>query len=54
MLSVECEMSAVHGLLSHLPDSLSYEQMVVLARQLFEKHPPSRLAKLARLKLSTK
>lgn len=54
VLSLECEMSAVHGLLSRIPDDLSHEQMIVLACQLFEKHPPGTLAKKARLKLNAK
>jgi hypothetical protein len=40
VLGVECELSAVHGLLSKLPAHLKYEQMIMLAVQLFEKHPP--------------
>lgn len=40
VLEVECELSAVHGLLSKLPPELKYEQMILLALQLFEKHPP--------------
>lgn len=43
MLEVECELSAVHGLLSRLPPDLKYEQMIMLALQLFEKHPPQLL-----------
>lgn len=45
VLEVECELSAVHGLLSKLPPDLKYEQMIMLASQLFEKHPPSTLTK---------
>ena len=45
-------MSAVHGLLSKLPKSLSYEQLITVAAALFEKHPPSQLAKKGRLKMS--
>ena len=47
-------MSAVHGLLSRLPEQLSYEQMVVLASQLYAKHPPKILARKAGLRLSTR
>lgn len=53
VLALECEMSAVHGLLSRLPEQLSYEQMVVLASQLYAKHPPKILARKAGLRLST-
>ena len=51
ILSVDCEMSAVHGLLSKLPDSISYEQLITVAAALFEKHPPSSVAKKGRLKM---
>lgn len=52
VLSLNCEMSEVHGLLSKIPDNLSYEMMVELALQLFQKHPPKKLARHGRLKLS--
>ena len=45
VFQVECEMSAVHGLLSKLPSNLKYEQMIALALKLFEKHPPESLTK---------
>ena len=51
---VECEMSAVHGLLSRIPETLSYEQVIVMAQQLFEKHPPKKLARNEGLKLSNR
>ena len=54
VLEVECEMSAVHGLLSKLPQNLSYEQMIVLGERLFEKYPPSTVAKKGRFKLNQK
>ena len=54
MLALECEMSAVHGLLSRIPETLSYEQVIVMAQQLFEKHPPKKLARNEGLKLSTR
>ena len=54
MLSLDCEMSAVHGLLSRIPETLSYEQVIVMAQQLFEKHPPKKLARNEGLKLSTR
>ena len=54
MLSLDCEMSAVHGLLSKIPDTLSYEQVMVVAHQLFEKHSPKKLAKSEGLKLSAR
>lgn len=43
VFGVECELSAVHGLLSKLPPELKYEQMIMLALQLLEKHPPDKL-----------
>ena len=54
MLSLDCEMSAVHGLLSKIPDTLSYKQVMVMAHQLFEKHSPKKLAKSKGLKLSAR
>ena len=54
VLAVECEMAAVHRLLSRIPERLSYEQVIVMAQQLFEKHPPKRLARNEGLKLSTR
>ena len=43
VLEVECELSEVHSLLSKLPPNLRYEQMIALALQLFQKHPPATL-----------
>lgn len=51
ILSLDCEMSAVHGLLSKLPDSINYEQLITMATALFEKHPPSQVARKGRLKM---
>lgn len=48
---MDCEMSAVHGLLSKIPETLSYEQVIVMAQELFEKHSPRRLARNEGLKL---
>ena len=45
-------MSAVHGLLSKLPENLKYEQMIMLASQLMEKHPPNTIAKYSGVRLS--
>lgn len=54
ILSVDCEMSAVHGLLSKLPESLNYEQLIRVAGVLFERHPPRKVAKKGRLKMSNR
>ena len=51
---MDCEMASVHGLLSKIPERLSYEQVIVMAQQLFEKHPPQRLARNEGLKLRTR
>lgn len=53
VLALDCEMSAVHGLLSKIPGSLSYEQVIVMAQQLYEKHSPRKLARNEGLKLNT-
>lgn len=54
VLELECEMSAVHGLLSKIPERLSYEQVIVMAQELFEKHPPRKLARNEGIKLHTR
>lgn len=45
VLELECEMSAVHGLLSTLPRDLKYEEIIAQALRLFEKHPPKSLVR---------
>ena len=52
VLALDCEMSAVHGLLSKIPERLSFEQVIVMAHQLFEKHSPKKLAKNGGMKLN--
>ena len=47
-------MSAVHGLLSQIPENISYEQVIVMAQQLYEKHSPKKLARNEGLRLSTR
>ena len=47
-------MSAVHGLLSKLPESLNYEQLIRVAAALFEKYPPKQVAKRGKLKMSNR
>ena len=47
-------MSAVHQLLSKIPEKLSYEQTIVLAQELIVKHPPKKLAKCGGFKLSAR
>ena len=47
-------MASIHGLLSKIPEDLNYEKMIVLAVQLFQKHPPKQLGKEGRLKLSAR
>ena len=47
-------MSAVHGLLSKLPDSINYEQLITMATALFEKHPPSQVARKGKLKMKNR
>ena len=54
VLAVECEMSAVHALLSKLPERLGYEDAIAVACRLMEKHPPRKLAKTGGLSLSTR
>ncbi len=44
VLSVECELSAVHSLLVHIPPDLDWERAVEAALQLFAAHPPNEVA----------
>ena len=45
VLSVECELSAVHSLLVHLPPDLDWERAVEEALLLFAAHPPNKVAR---------
>lgn len=45
----ECDMAMVHHLLSRIPQDLPYELLIGRAQDLFEKYPPSLLAKRAAL-----
>ncbi|XP_004549301.2 TBC1 domain family member 20 isoform X2 [Maylandia zebra] len=45
----ECDMAMVHHLLSRIPQDLPYELLIGQAQDLFEKYPPSLLAKRAAL-----
>ena len=47
-------MSAVHGLLSKLPETVDYEEMVTRAVRLYREHPPSQLARTAGVKPSSR
>jgi hypothetical protein len=41
VLMGECDLAAVHGLLSRIPlDSPPFEELLVKARQLYDDHPP--------------
>ena len=52
ILSLDCEMSAVHGLLSKLPQDMHYERLIATATKLFVKHPPKSLARQSGMRLS--
>ncbi len=52
ILSLDCEMSAVHGLLSKLPQDIDYERLIATATKLFVKHPPKSLARQSGMRLS--
>ncbi|XP_048741525.2 TBC1 domain family member 20-like [Ostrea edulis] len=47
ILSSECEMCTLHGMLSKIPDNLPYEQLIVKAKDLFSKFPPKIIAEEA-------
>lgn len=44
ILSNECEMCVLHGLLSKIPDNLPFEQLISKAGDLFLQYPPPDLA----------
>lgn len=52
ILATECEMSAVHGLLSRIPVDLPFESLLVSCQQLYEKFPPYTVEKEALLDLA--
>lgn len=41
----ECDMAMVHHLLSRIPQDLPYELLISRAQDLFDRYPPSLLAK---------
>lgn len=43
LFRVECDMGAVHCLLSQLPDDLPFEYLLVKANELYAKYPPETL-----------
>lgn len=47
ILASECEMCTLHGMLSHIPDNLPFEELIVTAKDLFSKCPPMIVAKEA-------
>merc|ERR1719220_1018728 len=40
ILSADCEMSAIHGLLSRIPVNLPFETLLVDCQSLYERFPP--------------
>ena len=44
ILCTECEMCALHGLLSRMPDNLPFELLIREAGDLFIQFPPQDLA----------
>jgi hypothetical protein len=49
ILSVDCEMSEVHGLLAHIPSELDWEAVITHALQLLKTHPPKKVSSRKRL-----
>ncbi|XP_076040924.1 TBC1 domain family member 20 [Oratosquilla oratoria] len=45
VLAGECDMAMQHFILSQVPDSLPFEQILVKARELYDHHPPTTLTK---------
>lgn len=54
ILQQECEISAVHGLLCKLPETLDYEQMIIAACKLFKNHPIKSVAYKGGIKLNSR
>ena len=44
ILSCECEMCVIHGLLSKIPDDLPLETLITKAYSLYQKYSPDELA----------
>ncbi|RVE67243.1 hypothetical protein OJAV_G00115600 [Oryzias javanicus] len=53
VMQTDCDMAMVHHLLSHLPEDLPFELLIGRALDLFERFPPSLLAKQAALQSRT-
>lgn len=49
VLSLDCELSSVHGLLSHLPEDLNFEPLIQKSCELFALHPPNVIARKGNL-----
>jgi len=47
ILNADCEMSAIHGLLSRIPVNLPFESLLVSCQMLYEKFPPFTIEKEA-------
>lgn len=45
----ECDMAMVHHLLSRIPQDLPYELLISRAQDLFDRYPPTLLARKAAL-----
>lgn len=54
LLSLECEMSTVHGFLSRIPKDVDYEQLVKQAWETFQNHPPDVVAKEGQINISSR
>ena len=52
VLAQECEMSAVHGLLSKLPENLDYDTLINEACELYDRYPPSTVASYGGIRLN--
>lgn len=54
IMSTECDMPYVHGLLSKMPKNLPLEALISDAQDLFVQYPPSKLPELKRLMQETR
>ena len=54
LLSLECEMSAVHAFLSAIPEDIDYEKLLKQARDTFQEYPPNVIVKAGQLNISSR
>ena len=54
LLTLECEMSAVHAFLSSIPEDVDYEKLLKQAWDTFQMYPPDVVAKAGQISMSSR